>query len=261
MGSSGSSICVNDNPPEKPHLNASCETVDAEASEDISTTMFESSGDRNSDHHEPENREDDFTIKKKSIQLYKCNVCSKKFNKKAYALKHCKVKHWTCEKCNTIIVNPKNIKRHIDRCSKPKPPKRIQTPSVETCPECNKTFPTKFNLERHRGVVHGVEMSGMFKCLVDNCNFATDVPKSMKKHTSSVHPQCSPVKCSKCEYQCFSKSGLDKHFKEDHCKTCSICSKTFRSERSLQLHILTVHSKTARKQGYHVVDKALIPGI
>ena len=56
MGSTGSYSCVNDNPPEKPHLDVSGETVDAEASEDISATIYESSGDRNRDHHEPENQ-------------------------------------------------------------------------------------------------------------------------------------------------------------------------------------------------------------
>ena len=194
------------------------------------------------------------SFKKTSVKLYKCEVCRKEFSKKAYAKVHCKSKKaWQCDRCGTEIVNVQNIKRHKDRCSKPMKVRAPQNKTDFKCPECDKQFPSKFNLVRHGQAAHGVEEIGELQCTVKDCKFSCNDPKYMKKHMTSIHYDGPSIKCKKCEFECLSKSGLLKHMVTDHGKECQHCDQVCSSEKILKIHMFRVHKEVFHNTGGQVI--------
>ena len=194
------------------------------------------------------------SLKKKTVKLYKCEVCKKEFSKKAYAKVHCKRKKvWQCDRCGIEIVNVQNIKRHKVRCSKPEKVKAPQKKTDLKCAECGKQFPSNFNLVRHGQTAHGVEQIGELQCTVENCKFSSNDPKYMKKHMTSIHYDGPSIKCKKCEYECLSKSGLLKHMVTDHGKQCQHCDQVCSSEKFLKLHMFKVHKEVIHNEGGQVI--------
>ena len=113
------------------------------------------------------------------------------------------------------------------------------------CVECCKEFPKVFNLVRHMKLVHDMTQEKHLKCLADDCQFTTDSKKQMKKHSTMSHGVANlTVKCSKCEFSCYSSSGLRHHMVTIHGTACPVCDKLFSSEDRLEVHMKAQHEET-----------------
>ena len=209
-----------------------------------------------------------------SVKLYKCHTCGKEFSKKPYAKSHCRAKpSWKCDLCGSEIKQASNVKRHKERCTRKLKPAPAPAPTekqlnVLHCAECGKEFPTAFNLVRHRKAKHNIEQVNQMKCSVEGCNFSTVSGQQMKRHSTMAHTSTSmDVKCSKCEFICFTESGLRKHMRIVHGTECPKCDKFFSSEKKLEVHIMIMHKEVevtsenseqivvSRKIGEHACHK------
>jgi hypothetical protein len=192
---------------------------------------------------------------KKSIQLYSCYKCGKKYSKKSYADVHCKPKpSWNCAKCGKEISQACNVKRHERSCSKPDLPEK--EPVNLNCCECGREFKKLSNLVRHMRIVHNKSEEKELKCLANDCVFTTDSEKQMKKHKTMRHGETSlAVQCRKCEFSCFSLSGLRHHMVTIHGTDCPVCKKLFSSNDRMKAHLKVVHKDTQSStvNNHHVV--------
>ena len=250
-------------PPRNVHENQELATVGTEAE----TVLKGNENNNDEETHEVNNNdscnerteETELLLQVKPVSslkkiLYKCEVCSKTFTKKAYAMGHCKNKKvWQCGKCGTEIRNAQNIKRHKVRCSKPKPVKVSNQPGSFKCPDCGNQYPSKTNLLRHRRITHGVEIVGDLQCSDENCTFSCDDPKQMKRHRTFSHDGRPKIKCQKCLHECFSKSGMLKHMGADHSIECSQCDQVCSSEKNLRLHKLRAHKEIGENLPQRIV--------
>ena len=174
--------------------------------------------------------------------LYKCPKCGKSYKKKAYAKVHCnQPSWWRCDKCGQKVVNRQNIKRHITRCNRRNEGTRTATEKpVFRCLVCGEMFASNSNLLKHKRVAHKEDI-GDQHCSYENCDFVTSKSKYLKKHVTSKHVQGPGYKCGKCEYECFSSSGLRRHMISDHGVKCKHCDKVCESEERVRLHSSKMH--------------------
>ena len=174
----------------------------------------------------------------KSMMLYECPKCGKKYAKKHYAKIHCRVKpSWICEICGKEIKEKCNVKRHMKRClKKQRKESVVKQARIFHCGECGQQFPNSFNLTRHSRVAHNTDPVGCLKCPVADCSFSTDRKQQMTRHNTMAHSTRNK-KCEVCEFMCCSESGLRKHRLTIHGLECQSCGKLFSTENKLTAHM------------------------
>lgn len=234
----------------------------------------------------------------KSGKTYWCTICYKNFARKENWLVHLQVKHGSdsrcesCTICGKIFSCRKYLRDHMSR-NHPKPEslfvchcgrsfayesyykEHILTHSdVKNfkCPECDKSFKTKSNLNGHIKSVHCDYRP--FQCNV--CLKAFKMKYDLTKH-SIVHSNAEPFVCKVCNKLFSRKYQLKSHTcnkateesNEDlscHCHCgqsfrtqfelnshslvhtevrdfkCTQCDKSFKKKDKLKKHMLTVHS-------------------
>ncbi|CAG5090916.1 Oidioi.mRNA.OKI2018_I69.PAR.g12767.t1.cds [Oikopleura dioica] len=121
------------------------------------------------------------------------------------------------------------------------------------CRDCFRVFPTGFDLQVHRELVHSVQHAAT--CRV--CEFNFGQPATLLKHMAAVHSKkptshqpglrevMGAYKCHVCKFCSPLYSELIRHFKEYHSKSgwllCPFCIRCFSSdvqyENHLQVHI------------------------
>ena len=147
-------------------------------------------------------------------KMFNCKTCGKECSKKRFAVNHCVLKHWRCNKCGEIIKQTNNINRHKIRCQKQaqKDSSSVQSQTKDNdgkCRYCGKVYKNPASLKTHISVKHKEEKGGDFGC--DNCDFRTTEKNQLSKHLTMKHKPKVKFHCGKCAYFCFSKSGLYKH--------------------------------------------------
>ena len=179
---------------------------------------------------------------KPSIRYY-CKKCNKCFFKKGYAEKHCiEKKPWTCPKCFQDIAQAKNIKRHQEACNRHLNHSRKNSRDALPCDLCEKSFPNKFNLDRHKTQVHQVLLVRSFKCMVENCSFSSNTLKHLKRHKTLKHTDIDDrIPCSKCDGEFLSRQGLLSHITNVHGFSCNLCQRSCSTEAKLRQHIQRDH--------------------
>ena len=109
------------------------------------------------------------------------------------------------------------MKTHLKSCIVPKqsPPSK----PVNKCSICEKVLSSKQRLISHNEKVHNImmetnETSTVIKC--SKCNFSHNNPKVVKMHNTKVHACGEKLFCERCDFFCYSPSGLRKHINEFH---------------------------------------------
>lgn len=149
-----------------------------------------------------------------------CAECVKSFASKFGLEYHMKRQHSDnsaiqCERCGENFADFKLYVAHKNTTH------GLASKVEHKCSECNKTIVGKMNLNRHKGEVHGKETrfntrkktvkSYPFKC--DECEFFTKRKFDLKVHKQNKH------------------SGVDVQF------PCNVCTKTFKYQASLKVHM------------------------
>nr|CAI5867016.1 unnamed protein product [Callosobruchus analis] len=177
-----------------------------------------------------------------------------------------------CTKCAFKTVRPSRLKEHI----KVKHPDR----DGNRCIYCNKTFVQKQTLDDHIVKTHpdfiASVNSKIYECI--QCTYKTTISKDIREHLMSKHHQIAN-NCSYCNKTFINKSSLDDHIIKAHpdfiasvsskiheCTECTYktvftsqlkshmakhpdiadrciyCNKTFKGTRSLDNHVIRIHT-------------------
>ena len=193
-------------------------------------------------HEDTEAEEVNTSSPVKKLKMFSCPNCGKLFSRKIYAINHCKPKEpWRCTKCFQEINQVQNIKRHVERCKKPKPHNVKSPATVLKCKECDKTYSSLYNLVRHEQKAHKAPQKKAFVCGFTTCPFRTNSEEQLKKHKTTNHTDIQKHQCKKCEYECLSTSGLKKHMLNIHRLECNNCLESFATEKQLKVHKLSFH--------------------
>ena len=151
-------------------------------------------------------------------------------------------KPWTCPKCFQDIAQAKNIKRHQEACNRHLNHSRKNSRDALPCDLCEKYFPNKFNLDRHKTQVHQVLLVRSFKCMVENCSFSSNTLKHLKRHKTLKHTDIDDrIPCSKCDGEFLSRQGLLSHITNVHGFSCNLCQRSCSTEAKLRQHIQIDH--------------------
>ena len=196
------------------------------------------------DSHELSIDNHDVRAVKKNKKLFRCLKCNKPFAKKAYALKHCMKKPWSCGNCGKTINHKQNIERHVKSCI-PRKPCNVSHPRIQDsreiiCTICKVSFISNSNMQRHTRKFHS-NVVEEFMCHFEECSFSAKAAKHLKRHITSMHSTKSFIGCDLCEFECISKSGLVKHKIDIHGKQCPICDKMLLNSVQLNIHKFKVH--------------------
>ena len=160
----------------------------------------------------------------KRPQIFPCPSCRKMFAQFQSAANHCKAKHEAisilCPKCNKTVKEKRNLKMHVDSC---KGLKSKDSKLIIKCDGCEKILSSEQRLRSHMASMHGIveqrsQHYQILKC--PKCTFSHTMLSVMKMHLSKYHLSGVKVNCQKCDYVCYSKSGLRKHQRSVH-KICT----------------------------------------
>ncbi|XP_058830508.1 GDNF-inducible zinc finger protein 1-like [Topomyia yanbarensis] len=113
-------------------------------------------------------------------------------------------------------------------------------PSRFQCAICQKSFKTKYTLERHCSIVHGIEKSKRFRC--DQCDASFHELSELKDHRE-IHEK---LECHICHQVYLTKTALRKHLSRIHETTkenfiCDSCGEGYRNISLLNRHISRTH--------------------
>ena len=225
------------------------ETVAIEdTSEDREANAPEDMNEEINDENNNENVSESGTRNLIKMKRFSCSKCGDMFFKKRYALQHCKPKKsWICPNCFTDIVHVQNIKRHTEKCNKPKSPITMRPATEFKCESCSKVFSSKFNLVRHQIKTHKLFEPRTIVCDAKTCPFRTNDAKQLLRHKTINHSaKKTDFRCAQCDCEFLTPSGLKKHVLTIHRLDCKHCLESFATEKRLRQHTMRVHSNPAR---------------
>ncbi|XP_069129478.1 zinc finger protein 311-like isoform X2 [Argopecten irradians] len=149
-----------------------------------------------------------------------------------------------CPDCDFVAKDRKSLYAHN---------RRAHLNVATNCNICGKTYPSLFDMKRHRILIHNPPK---YSC--DICGKRYKVNTSLKLHVKSHEPNyVKPVyPCSSCDKSFANPSLLRTHVKRKHEPEsefdrevrevkhfCYICHKTFSSKAALQEHTKIIHMR------------------
>ena len=222
-------------------------------------------------------------ISKNSCKLI-CHVCLKKFSRKDTLDQHLNI-HTTnntyfCDDCSIGFSSRYNFERHLeekhstqeqiyqcDHCEvKLASQRNLDTPMKDIhrnidvqmfhCDLCEKSYPQRRFLARHKRIIHNVDNSkatlpgtssknkNIFQCNSCESTFTqrSDLDRHIKTHHSKSHEENISL-CKTCHKSFQRKDYLKKH-EQIHIKAkiiCEICLDQFQDKKDLKLHRITNH--------------------
>ena len=119
--------------------------------------------------------------------------------------------------------------------------KRAASLKAHQCPECEKVFGRKWDLNTHIRTVHIKEKS--FQC--PECDYAAGQRGHLNIHIRTVHRGEKPFQCPECDKAFGLKQSLNIHVRTIHRgekpHQCPECESVFGGKCNLVRHIKTVH--------------------
>ncbi|CRK96021.1 CLUMA_CG009461, isoform A [Clunio marinus] len=174
-----------------------------------------------------------------NLKQYQCDICGRKCSYTSLA-KHITThidleyrrKDFHCQICGSSYFSRNGLKNHILNVH--------EKPKHLTCSLCGRTFMTEKGLKRHQ--LHPCRLP----CEVCGKFFFKNM---LRHHLKNVHFNLKPYQCDICGNK-FCKRNLAQHMithidfehrkKEFHCQ---ICESSYFNKGSLQIHILNNHEK------------------
>uniref|UniRef100_A0A0A1XAR1 Zinc finger protein weckle n=1 Tax=Zeugodacus cucurbitae TaxID=28588 RepID=A0A0A1XAR1_ZEUCU len=173
-----------------------------------------------------------------------CKECALHFKKSSTYVVHMRKKHGmetptsciTCPQCSRTFKSRFNLNRHI-KIHRPLAEKRIYP-----CPQCDRKFQTKDYVFRHVKFVH--EEIRPFIC--EECGEGTHNETTLREHMLK-HTDYAPFECEVCKKGFKSQTRLKNHMEmhSAHKHICSECGLELNSRVTLNRHML-VHSDEMR---------------
>ena len=177
-------------------------------------------------------------------QKYECNICKKKFAKKATLEKHIFVIHegnkpFKCDSCEASFKRKLNLKVHMESVHEGKKP--------NSCDFCDRAYYRKKDLTHHVDTIHkGIEKKPN-SC--DICDRAFYRKRDLIHHVNTIHKgikRQKPFKCDFCEASFLNNGNLRVHFEAVHegkkPNKCDFCDKAFYHKNSLERHVSRIHN-------------------
>jgi len=182
-----------------------------------------------------------------STNEFKCKICSKGFKSKMYLDLHSKThnKVHECNICNKTFPLKTNLKKHKMEVH--------ENLRAFECQICGKKFNRIYILKSHQKL-HDRNRPKPLKC--QRCDFATDAQRNFNIHKKSHERQDkkfaemkNPIKCEKCPTFCKDKIALCDHMRKVHPTKlfqCDLCAKFFKIKRDFVKHMI-FHIKITTK--------------
>ena len=255
--------------------------VKSEEYGDISKSVCTSMNNYGMDQHEDSKKSNDLKRRynRKSIPCYKCGKLSK--NMTRHIITHTKENQFKCHVCHASFGLEFNLTRHIktthdtsfehfycSKCDKKFTtrayldfhekihshdivkeaviPKKPSVRKASSCAVCGKLVKGKTELKYH---MRGHNKAGKLSCKL--CGLEYVDPRGLRRHLELKHLlfQVKILKCYLCHEEFSRRGKLVSHMKDQHseieerCFNCtrSKCTKKYRTERELEVHINVIH--------------------
>ena len=189
-------------------------------------------------------------------KFFQCELCESRFSLKCHLKRHIAKVHddnqeeISCVKCNKLLKGRDNLKDHIKNVH--------ETKSFE-CDVCEKTFPKRYILDRHKLTHDGAEKSHDEKVCREKkftcnfCDFRYFSKVELNRHQSRVHfNKLKQILCELCDKTFNSRGGLSTHidiFHDESIHLCIHCEFKFPSNRALRRHIISNHMFKEKFEG------------
>lgn len=156
----------------------------------------------------------------RTVRVYECNFCRRKFWRQAHLLQHYKDLNYT------------------------EPPKPKRTVEKIICFICGMGFHCRRDLELHEATKHSTARDHV--CDVNGCKAAFGHEIALKKHKTSVHGEKKHI-CDNCGKAFAKRNDMMQHTLSHLDASqkpwqCDRCDKAYTLESTLQAHILSQHS-------------------
>ena len=205
------------------------------SSDETVVCISESSNEKDQNIEDAKEGGDDQLVDNASINLLRCQYCTRTFQKRNSFLRHVRThtgeKPFTCDICGKGFSQDGHLRVH----------KRIHNDEKKfSCDVCGKSFAVNSNLKTHKRIHSGEKP---YKCNV--CGMGFNQSSSMKVHRRS-HDGEKPFSCDKCGKKFTRRESLRYHQNTHEASDrfeCEICMKRFASSTYLKRH-LTCHSDT-----------------
>ena len=181
-------------------------------------------------------------IKKKKLDIVKCDICLHTCTSKESLDRHIKMKHfgikvYTCDQCDdTSLSSKQSLKIHMERVHKNSKP-------TFKCNTCKGKFFSQALLNKHIRTVH--DKIKLYAC--DQCSTTCSDKSKLEDHKKQVHLQLKPHKCTECEMAFKRLDHLKNHLSSKHGKgetfTCQTCGSIFKVKNHLTTHMKRQHAK------------------
>ena len=173
-----------------------------------------------------------------------CPVCGKlnrwQSDRIAHIRTHTKEKPFSCPQCEKHFYKKPDLEKHVDAVhNKLKP---------FSCEFCVRTFALKGTLTRHINEVH--HKLKPFSCTL--CGKSFGAKGHLTTHIDLVHHKLKPFSCAKCNKLFATKQYLTRHMRNPAlCTTttkekpfsCSLCHKLFSTKSNFNRHTNAFHQK------------------
>ena len=168
-----------------------------------------------------------------------CHICSKFFTNKSdfeghYIETHGIFKMYRCEFCSKEFEKRDLLSKHVNIYHKGKN-------STVVCDLCGKSYSSESSLKKHHRAVH----EGIKDHLCEFCNKAFSESNDLNIHIKCVHKGVRDQICDLCGQGFVNSWSLKNHIKnihegiKDH--ICKICGKAFTNKYLLSDHTKTIH--------------------